>query len=56
MFELAGGDIILWAEKGGPVMLKTVEKHGDPVELAEHEVQDLIDALEKLLITVRSGE
>ena len=56
MYEIAGGDILIWAESGGPVMLKVVEKHGDPVELAEHEVQDLIDVLESVLAAVKSGK
>jgi hypothetical protein len=56
MFELAGGDIVLWSEEGGPIMLKVLEKHGDPVELAEHEAQELIDVLGKLLETVKLGQ
>lgn len=55
MFELAGGDIILWAEDGGPIMLKVTEKYGDPVELADHEAQELIDCLRQLLDTVKFG-
>lgn len=49
MFKIAGGDIVIWAEDGGPIMLKVEEKYGDPVELAEHEAQELIDCLQKLL-------
>jgi hypothetical protein len=55
MFELAGGEITLWAEEGGPIMLKVTEKYGDPVELAEHEAQELIDRLKQLLDAVRLG-
>jgi len=53
MFEIAGGEIVLWAEDGGPIMLKVTEKYGDPIELAEHEAQDLIDILKQLLESIR---
>ncbi len=46
--ELAGGDIVLWAEAGGPIMLKTREPHGDPVELNEHQAEELASQLLKL--------
>jgi hypothetical protein len=54
MYEIAGGEITLWAEDGGPIMLKVTEKYGDPVELAEHEAQELIDRLKELLEIVKS--
>lgn len=49
MYQIAGGEIVLWTEKGGPIMLKVTEKYGDPVELADHEAQELVDCLQKLL-------
>jgi hypothetical protein len=49
MHELAGGEIILWAENGGPIMLKVLQPHGDPVELADHEAQELVDCLVRLI-------
>lgn len=52
MFELAGGEIVLWAEDGGPIMLKVVQKYGDPVELAEHEAQELVQRLQELIASI----
>jgi hypothetical protein len=46
--ELAGGDIVLWSEPGGPIMLKTCEPYGDPVELNEHQAEELAEALLKM--------
>jgi len=48
IIELAGGDVVLWSEPGGPIMLKTREPHGDPVEMNEHEAKELAAALLKL--------
>jgi hypothetical protein len=47
--ELFGGDVRIWINEGGAISLIACDKHGDPVELAEHEVQKLIDALRGLL-------
>jgi hypothetical protein len=49
MYQIAGGEIVLWADNDGPIMLKVMEKHGDPVELADHEAQELVDCLQNLL-------
>jgi hypothetical protein len=49
MYKIAGGEIIIWAESGTPIMLKVNQKYGDPVELCEHEAQELIDVVAKLL-------
>jgi hypothetical protein len=49
MYNLAGGEILVWAEDGGPIMLKVTTVHGDPIELAEHEAQELVRCLQQLL-------
>jgi hypothetical protein len=48
VIELAGGDLVLWTEPGGPIMLKTAEPHGDPVELNEHQAEELAAVLLKM--------
>jgi hypothetical protein len=46
--------ITLWVGEGeGSIMIKTREPHGDPVELAEHEVAELIDCLQELIEQIR---
>ena len=44
---IAHGDIKMWLDQG-VLMLKAVDSFGDPVELAEHEVDELINALRVL--------
>jgi hypothetical protein len=56
MQEIAGGEIVVWAEDGGPIMLKVVQKYGDPVELAEHEAEELVSCLQNLISTIRQGD
>ena len=46
--EFCGGEILLWAEYGEPIMLKNCERHGDPVELSADEARQLASALLKL--------
>jgi hypothetical protein len=48
LHEVAGGEIVVWAEQGGPVMIKLVEPHGDPVELGEGELDELVAILIRL--------
>jgi hypothetical protein len=52
IYELAGGDITVWAEESGAIMLKVREPFGDPVELGEE------DALElgALLVRLAKGD
>lgn len=47
--ELFGGDVRVWFNEGGAISLIARDKHGDPVELNENEVQALIDALSDML-------
>jgi len=42
-------DITVWAENGSSIMIKTNDPHGDPVELGEGEVSELIGLLSRLL-------
>jgi hypothetical protein len=51
--EIAGGEIVLWAEDGGSIMLKVAQRNGDPVELAEHEAEELVECLEKLIASLK---
>jgi len=39
-------NIYLWVEQGTSVMLKAVTSQGDPVELNEHELEEVIAALQ----------
>jgi hypothetical protein len=48
VFELSGGEVVVWADPAGSVMLKIVSSHGDPVELGEGEVDELIQVLTAL--------
>ena len=38
--EFAGGEIALW-DDDGVLMLKLTERHGDPIELNEHQALEL---------------
>jgi hypothetical protein len=42
------GDIMLWVDKAGVIMIKTMEPSGDPVELNEHEALALSGLLRQL--------
>jgi hypothetical protein len=55
-YELSGGSVRLWAEPGGPVMLRAIEASGDPVELGESEVLRLIAMLSALADQVALSE
>ena len=49
VYELAGGEITLWAEDSGAIMLKVREPFGDPVELGEEEALELAALLARLV-------
>lgn len=53
-FELDNGDVRLWIlpDRGTP-HIKCVTKHGDPVELIDEEVDELIEVLKKLVVKLR---
>lgn len=46
--EVANGEIVVWQETGGPIMLQSTNRHGDPVELAGHEARELAALLARL--------
>ena len=37
VYEIAGGDVVLWSVDAA-VHIKTTDKHNDPVELNEHDI------------------
>lgn len=41
IYELAGGNITVWSEESGAIMLKVREPFGDPVELGEEDALEL---------------
>ena len=47
-FEMDGGHVRAWIEQGQSFWVKIVTPEGDPVELAEHELERLIQGLHKL--------
>ena len=47
VYELAGGELLVWLDGG--ICIKTVEPHGDPVELGEQEALDLARLLTRLV-------
>jgi hypothetical protein len=48
IFKLASGDITVWRDSSGAIMLKVREPFGDPLELAEHEALELAEVLVRL--------
>lgn len=48
------GDVRLWVPPdGGALHIKCVTNHGDPVELIEEEVHELIAALQRLVVKLQ---
>lgn len=48
-------DVTMWvAEGNGSVMLKAVTAYGDPVELGENELEEVINAIELSLERLRN--
>lgn len=43
------GHVALWIADGSSIHIKTTEPHGDPVELSDSEVADLIAILQALI-------
>jgi hypothetical protein len=42
--EFAGGEVAVWIDNG-VICIKTMEKHNDPVELAEEDARELGELL-----------
>ena len=49
VYELAGGEIFVWQEDSGVIMLKVEQNYNDPVELGEEEALELADLLTRLV-------
>lgn len=49
LHELAGGDVLVWLDPTGGICIKTVEPHGDPVELSDQEAIELARLLMQLV-------
>jgi hypothetical protein len=45
---LSGGEVLVWLDPDGGVCIKTVEPHGDPVELSDRDALDLAGLLTRL--------
>lgn len=48
VYILAGGEVSIWLDEGGAVMLKLSSASKDPIELGEGEVFELIEILTKI--------
>lgn len=51
--ELDGGDVRMWINEGGVISLKVVTRHGDPVELTEDAVLEIVQILQTLVKKIR---
>jgi hypothetical protein len=45
--------VTLWVADGGSIHIKTRDPYGDPVELAEHEAEELVEVLNKLIAELK---
>ncbi len=50
VFTTSGGEFSLWLEPSGSLMMKTLSKNNDPIELGEGELLELIELLTKLYV------
>jgi hypothetical protein len=48
VYEFAGGEIVVWAEESGAIMLKVRQPFGDPVVLGEADALELGELLVRL--------
>lgn len=51
VYKFEGGDICMWMEKNGTIMLKAVDPISgtDPVELGDEEAKELAETMLRLL-------
>jgi hypothetical protein len=49
VYEVASGDICLWADPCGAIFLKTRNQSGDPVELGMDQAMELAEILTQLV-------
>jgi hypothetical protein len=45
--------VTLWIADGGSIHIKTRDPYGDPVELNEHEAEELVEVLNKLIAELK---
>ena len=45
--------VTLWVADGGSIHIKIRDPYGDPVELAEHEAEELVEVLNKLIAELK---
>lgn len=48
VYELAGGEVQVWVDRGGAIIPNIRTSSGDPVELAEHEAIEIGELLIRL--------
>jgi hypothetical protein len=53
VYELAGGEVFVWQEDSGVIMLKVQQKYNDPVELGEEDALELAELLTRLVKEAR---
>ena len=46
--------VTLWIADGGSIHIKTRDPYGDPVELAEHEAEELVEVLNELIAELKA--
>jgi hypothetical protein len=49
VYEISGGEILVWLDPSGIICLRTRNAYDDPVELAEHEATELAELLLRLV-------
>ena len=54
LHTLFGGDLVLWVEQSGSIMIKAKEPHGDPIELSRDEARSLAALLTLLADEISS--
>lgn len=53
--RLAGGDIQMWVVELTTLHMKCVTRHGDPVELGDDDIRELIDVLQRRLREIEAA-
>jgi hypothetical protein len=55
IYKVASGEISLWLDDG-VICMKTINPYNDPVELNEHEAEELAHLLLQLVDKTRTGQ
>jgi len=53
LHEIAGGEIVLWLDNGVICLKAIASNNSDPVEMAEHEAEELVEVLRMLIREAR---